>query len=208
VAGVDVFNIVVTGVGGQGQLTLARILAEAALRQGMGALVAETHGLSQRGGTVVVHVRLGAAEAPLIPPGTADLLLAMELIEAARQSRFLRSGAAAVVNDYVVEPPLPGVEAPPREKLLGIVSSRAGRLLVVEATKEALRLGEPRAANMVLLGAALGAGLLPLERGSVEEAVKAVLGAAAGVNLEALGRGASLARRGADGSGGADKGEG
>jgi len=80
-------NVVMVGVGGQGLVTAAKVLADAAIDSGTKALVAETHGLSQRGGAVEVHVRLGDVYAPLVPRGRADVLLAFEIIEAARGSR-------------------------------------------------------------------------------------------------------------------------
>ncbi len=188
-------NVVVTGVGGQGLITLSTILAQAALLRGHNAIVAETHGLSQRGGTVIVHVRLGPAEAPLIPPGTGDVLLAMELIEAVRYLNYLRSGGAAVVNDYITPPPLPKIEVPSRQELIEAMKRRAGQLLLVPATRQALELGDPRTANMVLLGAALSRGLLEpyVDLDAVSEAVKARWPRAAERNLQALRLGAKLA---------------
>ena len=188
-------NVIVTGVGGQGLITLSSILAQAALLRGHNAIVAETHGLSQRGGTVIVHVRLGPAEAPLIPPGTGDVLLAMELIEAVRYLNYLRSGGAVVVNDYITPPPLPKIEVPSRKELVAALRGRAGQLLLVPATRQALELGDPRTANMVLLGAALSKGLLEpyVDLDAVSEAVKARWPRAAERNLQALRLGAKLA---------------
>ena len=188
-------NVVVTGVGGQGLITLSTILAQAALLRGHNAIVAETHGLSQRGGTVIVHVRLGPAEAPLIPPGTGDVLLSMELIEAVRYANYLRSGGTAVVNDYITPPPLPKIEVPSRGELVEALKSRAGRLLLVPATRQALELGDARTANMILLGAALSRGFLEpyVDLDAVSEAVKARWPRAAERNLQALRLGAKLA---------------
>ncbi len=192
----DVLNIVVTGVGGQGQITLARVIAEAALLNGVNAIVAETHGLSQRGGTVIVHVRLGNADAPLIPPGAADALLSMELIEAARYSYYLAEGSIAVVNDYLVPPPLPGVKIPEPSELVSMVKTRASKLVMVPATQEALERGDVRVANMILLGAAIEAGALGdyVDLEVAEKAIENVLGKAAKPNIAALHRGAELAR--------------
>ena len=194
-----VLNLVVAGVGGQGLITLSTIIAKAALIRGFNAVVAETHGLSQRGGTVTVHVRLGSAEAPLVPAGAADALLAMELIEAARHIHYLAPGGAAVVNRYLVPPPLPGVEPPGEEKLLREIAARTSRLVLVPATREALRLGDSRVANMVLLGAAIEAGALRdmVDMESVERAIAATWPRAAERNIEALHRGAELARQAA-----------
>ncbi len=146
-------NVVVSGVGGQGLITLANVIAKAALLEGVNAIVAETHGLSQRGGTVIVHLRLGDVEAPLIPKGEAHLMLSMELLEAVRYADFLSRDGMAVVNDYLLPPPLPGVKVPSRRELLEALGKR--RTVLVQATSEAIRMGDPRVANMVLLGKAL-----------------------------------------------------
>ncbi|WP_075050583.1 indolepyruvate oxidoreductase subunit beta [Ignicoccus islandicus] len=146
-------NVVITGVGGQGLITLANVIANAALREGVNSIVAETHGLSQRGGTVIVHVRLGDVEAPLIPKGEGDLMLSMELLEAARYLDFLSKDAEIVVNDYLLPPPLPGIEVPSRNFILNVLNR--WKVFTVPATSKALQLGDPRSANMVLLGKAL-----------------------------------------------------
>jgi indolepyruvate ferredoxin oxidoreductase beta subunit len=192
----NTLNLVITGVGGQGQITLARVIAEAALIRGINAIVAETHGLSQRGGTVIVHVRLGEVEAPLIPPGTADAILAMELIEAARYAYYLRKGSIAVINDYLVPPPLPKIEVPSRDELLDTIRSYSDRIVLVPATHEALRVGDSRVANMILFGAAIKSNVFKdfIDFSSAEEAIKRVLGRAAKPNIEALHRGADLAK--------------
>ena len=193
----DALNIVVTGVGGQGQITLARVIAEAALIRGINAIVAETHGLSQRGGTVIVHVRLGNADAPLIPPGAAHVLLSMELIEAARYSHYLARDSIAVVNDYLVPPPLPGIKVPSTDELVSTIKERAGSLVIIPATQKALETGDVRVANMMLLGAAIEAGAFRdyIDMGSAEKAIQSVLGKAARQNIAALHNGAELARK-------------
>ncbi|BES80667.1 indolepyruvate oxidoreductase subunit beta [Pyrodictium abyssi] len=189
-------NLVVTGVGGQGLITLSSIVARAALRRGVDALVAETHGLSQRGGTVIVHVRLGDVDAPLVPPGGADAILAMELIEAVRYLGYLRPGGTVVLNDYLVPPPLPGIETPSASSLLDAIRRRAGRIVIVPATRKALELGDARVANMVLLGAALEAGVFNgfIDAAAVEEAIRESWPKAAEVNLAALRAGRALAK--------------
>jgi len=189
-------NLVVTGVGGQGLITLSSIVARAALRRGVGALVAETHGLSQRGGTVIVHVRLGDVDAPLVPQGGADAILAMELIEAVRYLDYLRPGGTVILNDYLVPPPLPGIETPSASSLLDAVRRRAGRVVMVPATRKALELGDARVANMVLLGAALEAGIFNgfIDAAAVEDVIRESWPKAAEVNLAALRAGHALAR--------------
>lgn len=183
-----VLNIILAGFGGQGLISLARVLAEAAQRKGYNVIVAETHGLSQRGGTVVVHVRLGDCEAPLVPPGTADILLAMELIEANRYLYYLNPNGTIVANDYILPPPLPKIQVPTREELVKNLARNAKRVVLVNATREALKLGDTRVANMVLLGAVLHARLLEpmVDTEAVKKAIESLWPRDAMVNIKAL----------------------
>ncbi len=170
-------DIVVAGVGGQGIITLANLLAEAALSKGLDATVAETHGLSQRGGSVIVHVRIGRLGAPLIKRGGADLMLSLDALEAARYAGFLHPGSLAVVENHVIRPPLPGVE-PPSPGLVEAVLRDAGvRVYMVDARDRSVELGNPRAANVYLLGYALGLGAFNgvLDVDDVKKAIMRVL---------------------------------
>jgi indolepyruvate ferredoxin oxidoreductase beta subunit len=163
-----VLNVVVVGVGGQGILSLSRMIGEASLSQGWDVRVAETHGLSQRGGSVIVYVRIGKEViAPTISEGEADLMLALELIEAARYSRYLRKGSFAIINDKVIKPSLPGTKVPPAEKLKEAI----GKIAVakyINASETAIALGNPVGANMVVFGyfsrIAEKAGIYPLDK--------------------------------------------
>ncbi|MCE4614813.1 MAG: indolepyruvate oxidoreductase subunit beta [Desulfurococcales archaeon] len=153
-------NILTAGVGGQGLITLSNVLAKAAVASGTKVLVAETHGLSQRGGSVEVHVRMGNVYAPLIPVGGADILVGMELIEAARFLYYLRKGGVAVLNDRIIKPAVPGVKEPARNDLIEYVSSHADKIYLVDALTIAKEAGSSLAQNMVLLGSLLSTGLL------------------------------------------------
>ena len=187
-------NIVVAGVGGQGIITTARILAEAALIEGRNVLVAETHGLSQRGGSVVVHVRVGDVEAPLIPPGMGDLLIGLEAIEAARYASLLAPGASVVMNEDIQPPALPRVKTPSLGELLGALKAAGLRVHSINAVEEAVKLGDARSANTLLLGYATGLGLLEgvAAQESLEEAVARVIRRSR-VAVEAYRRGLQLA---------------
>ncbi len=168
-------NIVLAGVGGQGIITMASVLADAAIRTGYNGLVAETHGLSQRGGTVIVHVRLGDAEAPLIMKGSGDLMLALDAIEALRYLPYLRKGAPLIVDKRITPPPLPNLRVPKLGDVLEALQAAGARVYPVEAVLEAQALGNPRAANMYLLGYGLAVhgynGMVSLE--ALEEAIRA-----------------------------------
>ncbi len=194
-------NIVLTGIGGQGVITAAVLVAEAALRSGLEAVVAETHGLSQRGGTVIVHVRVGErVDAPLIPLGGADLVIALEPLEALRYIGYARQGATIVVNTYVIPPPLPNINVPEVGEVVEALSKLPVKLYTVNATRKAIELGDARAANTYLIGFAAGVGgfadLLSLE--DLENAVRA-FGRNVEVNLRALHQGYEDGRRALEG---------
>lgn len=91
-------KIVLTGLGGQGVIFITRLLANTAATLGRRVMVSETHGMSQRGGSVISHVRIDGSQAPLIQLGTADVMLALEPYEALRSLTFLRRGGTAFIN--------------------------------------------------------------------------------------------------------------
>ncbi|MEB3806421.1 MAG: indolepyruvate oxidoreductase subunit beta [Desulfurococcales archaeon] len=145
-------DIVLAGIGGQGIITMATVLADAAVRGGYNAIVAETHGLSQRGGTVIVHVRLGDAEAPLIMRGSGDVLLSLEATETLRYLEYVRRGSIVVVDMRIIPPPLPDVKVPTLVEVLEELEKAEVQVYPVNAVGEAQALGNPRAANMYLIG--------------------------------------------------------
>ena len=132
-------QIVISGVGGQGVLFVTRLLAEAAIRKGLRVLTSETHGMAQRGGTVISHLKVGPFTSPLIRTGQADFLLALKNEGAAQHGHYLHSGGRAVVNGV-----LPGTEG------------ANGHWRAMDASRLARDIGNPRAINLVVLGAALG----------------------------------------------------
>ncbi|MEM1623801.1 MAG: indolepyruvate oxidoreductase subunit beta [Sulfolobales archaeon] len=158
-------NIVVTGVGGQGQLFLSRLIAETFLRLGTPSLVAETHGMSQRGGSVIVHVRVGSTvRAPLIPKGEADIMLGLELIEAARYVDYLRANGVAIVNEKLILPAGQSLKLK-KEEVLEFLREKPIKLIVVKSSQRAVSLGVPLSANVHMFGALVAlleaVGILP-----------------------------------------------
>lgn len=152
-------DIVLAGVGGQGVLTVAAILAEAARRDGLQVKQAEVHGMSQRGGAVFGGVRLadGPIASDLIPGGAADVLLGLEPLESLRHLEYLAAGGRMVV---AADP----MENIPDYPDLGEVHRLIGRVpgsVLVEAAALAKEAGSPRAANVVMTGAATA--FLPLK---------------------------------------------
>lgn len=143
-------DIVVLGVGGQGVMTLARWLGEAALAKGLDVRIAEIHGMSQRGGSVEVHVRIGPkVYAPLVEEGGADLVAALEAIEALRGYRYLKPGGLLVVNMRVIQPPGGQLDL---GQIVEAIKNSGVRNYFVPSFQIATELGSPLYENTVMLG--------------------------------------------------------
>jgi len=144
-------NVILAGVGGQGLLSIAAVLGEAARREGLNLKQAEVHGMAQRGGVVQSHVRFGPGpiHSDLIREGTADLILSLEPMEALRYLPFLAQDGAMVTNSEPFEniPDYPELDSI-HEEIRGLPNHR-----LVDAAALAKTAGSPRAANMVMLGA-------------------------------------------------------
>jgi indolepyruvate ferredoxin oxidoreductase beta subunit len=148
-------NILIVGVGGQGVLLASQILSEVALQAGYDVKKSEVHGMSQRGGVVSSHIRIGRkVYSPLIPSGRADVILAFERAEALRWIHELRPDGSLIVNDQQLIPPIAvDKKYVYPENALEILSGRLKSLRVVDAAWISEQLGNVRLANTVLLGA-------------------------------------------------------
>ncbi|MCJ7725917.1 MAG: indolepyruvate oxidoreductase subunit beta [Acidimicrobiia bacterium] len=175
------FDVVLAGVGGQGVLSVAAILAEAGRRAGLQVKQGEIHGMSQRGGAVFAAVRLsdGRIDSDLIPHGSADLLLGLEPLEALRYVEFLSTGGALVTSADPMEN-IPNY--PDMDTLRGLVDRVPGSMLI-EAGALAKEAGSPRAANVVMTGAA--SAFLPIETATLADCVAEVF-ASKGERLVAI----------------------
>lgn len=152
------YNFVLVGVGGQGTLLASNILAELGLAAGFDAKKSEVHGMAQRGGSVLSHVRWHREKvfAPLVGPGEADVLLCFEKMEALRFAELVRPGGTAVVNDMQVVPVTvsSGKGTYPADEHLGrVFSSLQAELVMIPGERLATQAGTVKAANVVLLGA-------------------------------------------------------
>jgi len=140
----ETVNIVLCGLGGQGILFMTKVLAQAALDQGLPVMVAETHGMAQRGGSVISHLRLGEVESSLVRIGTAHFLLSLEENEAYRHLPFLSKGGKMYVN---AEP-----DHCPREGVKDYLDKKGILYRSVPAGEVAQELGAPKSSNLALLG--------------------------------------------------------
>jgi indolepyruvate ferredoxin oxidoreductase beta subunit len=149
-------DIVIVGVGGQGVILISDVLGRAAVKAGMPVRGAETHGMAQRGGSVINHTRLGCRFSPLVPTGGADVLLALEPAEALRFGHYLSREGVALINTEPVLPisvtmgksVYPGLEdivAPLREVCKEVKTLDASSLAKIAGTSQAM--------NVVMLGA-------------------------------------------------------
>ncbi len=168
-------NIYMIGVGGQGLITTSNLIGAAATSRGVKALTSETHGLSQRGGSVDVHVRLGDVNSPLIPLGGADLVIAFELLEAFRAAPYINENTKIIVNSRLIRPPTPRLRLPRAEELINKLGA-IRNVKIIDAFNAAVKLGNPIVENMVLLGAAHAAGLSSaIDEGAIIEAIRSTM---------------------------------
>jgi indolepyruvate ferredoxin oxidoreductase beta subunit len=185
-------DVVLCGVGGQGVLTVAGVLAEAARREGFHVRGGEIHGMSQRGGAVHASLRISdeATPAPQIPRGGAHLILAMEPLEALRYLEWLRPDGVVVS----AEDPLDDIPGYPDLAELHARIRSLPRAFLVPAARIARDAGSVRAANMVVAGAALP--FLPLTPAGVEAVVREAFATRSErvieANVQALAVGAEL----------------
>jgi indolepyruvate ferredoxin oxidoreductase beta subunit len=156
-------NFILAGTGGQGILFMTRILSYCAMRKGLRVVGAETHGMAQRGGSVVSHLKLGHAQSSLIRTGTAHILIALEENEAYRNIPFLRPGARIYAN--MSKDPFPRTEV---ERFL---SRRDIQARGIRAGHIAMALGAPMCLNLTLLGFFSAFEQEPLSYQELKEAV-------------------------------------
>lgn len=180
-------SIVIAGVGGQGQITIGSILGEVLGERGYRVSVGEVHGLSQRGGSVVVFVKYGdRAVSPIVTPGEADLIIGLELIETARRLPLAKKGAFVVANDFLLPPPS-AEKVPPREELLKWIKAGDVTAFFIDARSLALKAGSELTVNVVMVGASLATGLIDASVEDVERALaRRFKGEVLHSNLEAL----------------------
>jgi indolepyruvate ferredoxin oxidoreductase beta subunit len=162
------YDIIVAGVGGQGVLSISAVIAASALNAGLYVKQSEEHGMAQRGGAVVSHLRLADTpiQSDLVPQAQADLIISMEPLESLRYLTYLSpTGRVLTAGDPVVN--FPGY--PDIEETIGALRALP-HATVVEAAKLSRQAGSGRATNMVMVGAATPH--LPIEAEFIEEHIR------------------------------------
>jgi indolepyruvate ferredoxin oxidoreductase beta subunit len=161
-------NVAITGVGGQGVLTLAEILAKAALADSLNVRVGEIHGMAQRGGHVVCTVRIGdGAKGPIVDPGTADLLVGFEPIETLREIQIIAEDGCVLLSSHIQYPvavSMGKAEYPDHEEIISGIKKFTSRILEVDAMALAQKAGSSLSLNMVMLGGIIGTGITPIKK--------------------------------------------
>ena len=190
-------NVMLTGVGGQGTVLAAKVLAQAAQEKGWHVRTAETIGMAQRGGSVVSHVRMGndgeEVFSPLIAEETADMIIAFEPAEGARVLPYLSSDGVLVTAETAIQPVTAALATNPYrgsdviDHLYAMFEVGSNRLVVVPDEWVLDQLGNRKALNTVLLASAIATGRLPLSIDDLRAAIKAcVKPQFVDMNLEAI----------------------
>jgi indolepyruvate ferredoxin oxidoreductase beta subunit len=149
-----VTSVLIAGVGGQGVILASELLALAAMEAGHDVKQGEFHGVAQRGGSVFSHVRFGErVYSPMAPRASVNYLLALEKLEALRYAHFVEPGGTVVVNDHEVEPIRLADQRDYPSDAITFLQGKGFEVLALDATEQAIALGNHRAANVVLLGA-------------------------------------------------------
>ncbi|MCR3957126.1 MAG: indolepyruvate oxidoreductase subunit beta, partial [Gudongella sp.] len=147
-------SLLLVGVGGQGTILVSKILSEGLLEEGYDVKMAEIHGMSQRGGSVTTQIRFGdKVYSPTVNKGDADVLVSFEKIEALRYIPMLKKSGTLIINEEEIWPltVLAGLEEYP-EGVMEEIKEKLDKIVSVDARKIAEEIGEPRSANIVMLG--------------------------------------------------------
>jgi indolepyruvate ferredoxin oxidoreductase beta subunit len=171
----DPLNVIVTGVGGQGNVLVSQFMGRALVRAGYHVTIGETYGASQRGGAVMSHIRISrqAQYGPLIPSGQANVILGLEPVETLRVlAQYGNPGVTVITNSRPVYPLAVAIGAaryPTVEEIMSALEALSASAWLINATDIAVELGAPILANIIMVGALVGAGVLPLRPEEVEQ---------------------------------------
>ena len=167
-------NILLCGVGGQGTVLASKLIAFAAMERGDSVRTSETIGMSQRGGCVVSHVRAGKdINSPMLPKGSADMIIAFEPAEAVRNISYLKRGGTVIVNKKAVKPVTASLTGSSYDgsEALAYLSENVEKLVVIDGDEICAKCGSPKVLNIALLAAAAKTGALGM---TVEELKNAI----------------------------------
>jgi indolepyruvate ferredoxin oxidoreductase beta subunit len=158
-------RVVFIGVGGQGNLLASRLLGEAALSLNIPSVVSEIHGMAQRGGIVESAVLLGDVTSPIVSNAEADVLIGFEPLETLRALSKCNKDTLVITNTHPLPPFTVSVGMgtyPPVDKILDLIHSKAKKVIALDGNALAEEAGNPLSLNMVMLGALIGSGSIPV----------------------------------------------
>ncbi|MFW9903703.1 MAG: indolepyruvate ferredoxin oxidoreductase subunit beta [Candidatus Thorarchaeota archaeon] len=169
------YQIFLAGVGGQGILSVTDILCNAAVNMGFRVHGSETHGMSQRGGSVFSNVRFGDVYSPLIMERDSDVILAFEPTEALRYANFIKNSGIFLVNIHPIPSPsftMTKSSYPEIDSIISALKGYSSNIISLDATKLAFDIGMPIVQNIVMLGALSVVPGLPLSVDALKAALK------------------------------------
>jgi len=177
----DPFNVIIGGVGGQGNVLASQILGEMLVSQGYVITIGETYGASQRGGAVMSHLRISTKDqfSPVIPEGQCDLLVSLEPVEGLRiLDTYGNPRVMTLLNTRPIHPidVISGNAIYPEvSKVISKIKELSRRVWTLNATEIALEMGDPIFSNIVMLGALCAIGVLPINRQGFESIIRDLL---------------------------------
>ena len=196
-------NVILTGVGGQGNVMASRVLAGMLVEAGYVVTIGETFGMSQRGGSVMSHLRISpdSVRSPQIPKGGADVIVALEPLEALRVLTVYGNPQVSVLSNlrpvYPIGVITGGLAYPSDEDIRKAFDQLTAQSWMLDATSLGLQLGNPVLSNIVMIGALAQTGLLPVDRRMFEKEIRKTLSAEkCVVNLKAFDQGAAMINNG------------
>jgi indolepyruvate ferredoxin oxidoreductase beta subunit len=178
---IDPFNVIITGVGGQGNVMASRVMGGMLSRKDLNVTIGDTFGASQRGGSVMSHLRISAASSwsPQIPRGMCHLVLSLEPLEALR---VLKDYGNPRVNVLCNTRPIHSIGVisgeqtyPELQDIKSWIAQLSASAWFINATEKAMAIGNPILSNIIMIGAASGTGLLPLDREDFESVISSIL---------------------------------
>ncbi len=192
----DPFNILVAGVGGQGNLVCGRILAEAAIQSGLRPVVGDTFGASRRGGSVLTHLRIGTTDwGPLIPKGEVDILLGLEPLEALRAAaKFAGERTVAIVSQTKIPTVVSNnepAEYPAIERIIESLNKLCKQVFILDAEETLTQIGSMKMLNSYILGAMGSVTQTPVSLEGIRESLESLFGSKS-ANIVAFDEGANV----------------
>jgi len=198
----DPYNVIITGVGGQGNVMASRMLGNALARKKYYVTIGETFGVSQRGGSVMSHLRISnkSAWSPQIPMGQADIVVALEPTEAIRVMATYGNNRVKILSNtrpiYPVGVIAGELNYPALDEIRKALELLTPNVVFINATDEALKLGQPILGNVIMMGALAGAGVLPFDIEDFRDVMSESMQAdKLEINIQAFEKGKELVRQ-------------